>query len=138
MGLARKQKRSNEMPKWIVIGGAVLALVASFGAAVNYGGTLYRVPFNQEALDKRLTRVEGAVEQITTRLGSIEQSQASSAKASENIQSSLMKLTASIETLNATSLETWKRGFQNEEKLKSFQVYVDERLGNIDQKKATP
>lgn len=118
------------MPKWLVVTGAVLALFASLGAAVNYGGTLYRVPFNQEQLDKRITKVEGAVEQITTRLASIEQGQASAAKAAENIQGTLLKLQASIESMSATSLDTWKRGFQTEEKLKSFQVYVDERLGN--------
>lgn len=134
----KRRKETEPMPKWVAIVAAVLGLVGALGAAISYGGTLYRVPFNQEALDKRVTKVENIVESITVRLASIEQSQATAAKASEQIQASLLKLNASVESMSATSLDTWKRSFQNEEKLKSFQVYVDERIGGIDQRKVTP
>lgn len=130
------------MPKWVTVVAVAVSAVVGIGTLVGFGYPLYRVPIAQEALDRRVTKVESTIEVLSGRLATLEQGQERITESQKNIEQSLMELNATSRSLHETMLQTWRMSVQNEESAKSFKVYVDERLATMqemqDRLHATP
>lgn len=128
--MARRTSAPN-MQRWIQVTAIAVSALVGAGTLVGFGYPLYRVPIAQEALDRRVTKVETTIEALTGRLSSLEQGQNSIRESQKNTEQSLLELIATTKSLHDTMLQTWRMAVQNEESAKSFKVYVDERLATF-------
>lgn len=119
------------VPRIVTVIASLLGLVIAVGGVVALGYSVFKVPYEVEALDKRMTQQEKTSSELIQRLTSIEVGQKAATTGQETIQRTLLELTANFKSMADTSLQTWRTGMETSEKMKNYQVYVDGRMSDL-------